>query len=167
MCKQQLAHVVIQRLFSCTRRKRNVFERQSGPVTRPGIRCDESTQTGACGQNRMPRLTRQRIAVAGGTGRRIACAAAGQYHTWRRIYDARFITHTAYCALIQQKFLHAHVRTQRHIGTQCGAAQRIHDIKRAIRLRKDAIAPLYLQRHAQHFKKRHDGLRIQRAIGRI
>ena len=103
----------------------------------------------------MPCLRRQLVAVAVAARRLIGCTAAGQNHRRRSFTLSPCGYGTNQGAIPKQQMSGRGIVANPHLLAQQFRRQRLGHISSTVRLRKNPLAALHFQRHAQLLKKIH------------
>ena len=139
MGKQHLAHFGKHGLFVPVKGQGHVLQRKAhhGPAIL--VRRDKAAQTGHGGDDLMPRLLGQLVAVAGGTSHRVAHTAGGHQHRIRGQRAAAFGHNARGPAFLDQKLFRPVVQDLCPVRV---AQQSLADVLRLIAHREHPAAPL-------------------------
>ena len=137
-----------------------------GQALHPGaeiLLCHQGHQAGPGGQNGVPHAAGQRIAVAGGAGKRVGHPAGGDH---RRPAGVKAVLpfHAQKDAVLPPQG-HGPILHHGHPRPAQGAEQGVDDVGGLVRPGKDPVPPLRLQRNAQALKKRLHRLRREAGDG--
>ena len=171
MRKEQLALLGKDALFLLRAlfvgKELDVAQGKPGKRVRPRLHRLDGHEGGQGIGERVPRLLRHEVSVAGGAGGGVAEAAGGEDHRVRLECFTVFQNYAHGAPALCQQTGNARVQTHRHAKARKFARERASHVAGLVRSGEDALAALCLQRQPEALHQLHGAKVVQRRQRRV